>query len=99
MVVDQVGDLIVLYRIDGEEMDVEQVGVELVVLGLAEEAEVRAYHQCEDLAVEVAATAKARVCPTFHQAQVQVFLQVKVEVEAVAGAGAEAIEKSLGREE
>ena len=99
VVVDQAGELIVLYHIDGEQMDVEQVGVELVVLGLTEEAEARAHHQCKDLAVEVAATAEARVRPTFHQAQVQVFLQVKVEVEAVAGAGAEAIEKSLGREE
>ena len=74
-------------------MDVEQVGVELVVLGLTEEAEARAHHQFEDLTVELevaAKTAKAGVCPTFHQAQVQACLQVKAEVEAVAGAEVEA---------
>ena len=64
-----------------------------------EEVEVRAHQECQDVAVEVAATVEARVHPTFHQAQVQVFLQVKVEVEAVDGAGAKDIEKSLGREE
>ena len=33
-------------------MDVEQVGVELVVLDLTEEAEAGAHHQFEDLAVK-----------------------------------------------
>ena len=74
---------------EGVRVEVEHVGLE--------EVEVRAHQECQDVAVEVAATVKARVRPTFHQAQVQVFLQVKVEVGVVAGA--EAIEKSLVREE
>ena len=82
-------------------MDVEQVGVELVVLDLTEEAEARAHHQFEDLAVEpevAAKTAKSGV-----EAQVQACLQVEAEVEAVAGAEVEAeateVMKRKGREE
>ena len=80
----------------GKELE-ERVQVEVEPMGL-EEVEVRAHHQCQDLAVEVAATAEGRVRPTFHQAQVQVFLQVKVEVEAGAGAVVEAIEMTKRRE-
>ena len=80
-------------------MDAEQVGVELVVLDLTEEAEARAHHQFEDLAVEpevAAKTAKSGV-----EAQVQACLQVEAKVEAIAGAEVEAAEvtKRKGRKE
>ena len=80
-------------------MEAEQLGVELVVLDLTEEAEAGAHHQFEDLAVKPkvwAKTAKSGV-----KAQAQAWLQVEAEVKAEVKAEAEAAEvmKRKGREE
>ena len=95
VVVDQLGDPIVVHHLDGEQMGMEEeAGVKLVVLDLSEEAEVRVHQLWEDLVVEVAATVEAKALPTSHQ--VQAFQ--RVEVEAGAGAIVEAVEMTKRRE-